>query len=83
LERRKTRAGRDSIDHAPNGHDDVCNAVAGCASLLSAESHYWRDNMAWVLDGPAEGPSAGPSLDPRRSIWGPPALGGIAPWLSR
>jgi len=48
LERRKTRAGRDSIDHAPNGHDDVCNAVAGCASLLAAESHYWRDQMAWV-----------------------------------
>jgi hypothetical protein len=29
LERRTARGGRDSIDHAPNGHDDVANAVAG------------------------------------------------------
>jgi hypothetical protein len=29
LERRVSRAGRDSIDHAPGGHDDVANAVAG------------------------------------------------------
>jgi hypothetical protein len=35
LERRTTRAGRDSIDHPAGGHDDVANAVAG-ALLLSA-----------------------------------------------
>ncbi|MBV5270975.1 MAG: hypothetical protein JZU55_15075 [Afipia sp.] len=29
LERRAARSGKDSIDHAPNSHDDVCNAVAG------------------------------------------------------
>jgi len=29
LERRTARGGRDSIDHAPNGHDDLSNAVAG------------------------------------------------------
>jgi hypothetical protein len=29
LERRVGRGGRDSIDHAPGGHDDVANAVAG------------------------------------------------------
>jgi hypothetical protein len=29
LERRTSRAGRDTIDHAPNSHDDVANAVAG------------------------------------------------------
>ncbi len=29
LERRTARGGRDSIDHAPNLHDDVANAVAG------------------------------------------------------
>jgi hypothetical protein len=83
LERRATRAGRDSINHAPNGHDDVCNAVAGCASLLAAESPYWRNNMAWVSDGLSEALPAEPPLDPRRSIWGHPALGGVAPWLSR
>ncbi|MCA0344130.1 MAG: hypothetical protein LCH99_30975, partial [Proteobacteria bacterium] len=29
LERRTARGGRDSIDHAQGGHDDVANAVAG------------------------------------------------------
>jgi len=29
LERRTSRAGRDSIDHPPGGRDDVANAVAG------------------------------------------------------
>ncbi len=29
LERRVERSGKDSIDHAPGGHDDVANAVAG------------------------------------------------------
>lgn len=29
LERRTTRAGKDSIDHAPAAHDDIANSVAG------------------------------------------------------
>ena len=29
LERRTARSGRDSIDHTPGAHDDLCNAVAG------------------------------------------------------
>jgi hypothetical protein len=29
LERRTSRGGRDSIDHAPGSHDDIANAVAG------------------------------------------------------
>jgi hypothetical protein len=33
LERRTSRAGKDSIDHAPGSHDDLANAVAGAASL--------------------------------------------------
>jgi hypothetical protein len=36
LERRTTRGGRDSIDHAPHSHDDIANAV--CGALLLAES---------------------------------------------
>jgi hypothetical protein len=36
LERRTARGGRDSIDHAPGGHDDVANAVAG--AVVSAIS---------------------------------------------
>jgi hypothetical protein len=35
LERRTSRAGKDSIDHVPGGHDDVCNAVAGAAVLAA------------------------------------------------
>jgi len=29
LERRTSRAGRDSVDHAPRSHDDLVNSVAG------------------------------------------------------
>jgi hypothetical protein len=39
LERKTTRgSNRDSIDHAPGGHDDICNAVAG--ALLLAGKRY-------------------------------------------
>lgn len=37
LERRTSRGGRDSIDHAPGGHDDVANACSG--ALLLAGTH--------------------------------------------
>ena len=50
LERRTARSGRDSIDHGPNGHDDVCNAVAGVAGLLAVGSSY--NDMAWVGEIP-------------------------------
>lgn len=36
LERRTTRAGKDSIDHAPGGHDDVANAAMGALLLTKA-----------------------------------------------
>ena len=41
LERRTTRAGRDSVDHAPGQHDDVCNAVAGVMVLVAGKPD-WR-----------------------------------------
>ena len=34
LERRTARGGRDSVDHAPGGHDDVANSVAGAILLV-------------------------------------------------
>lgn len=34
LERRTARGGKDSIDHAPGGHDDLGNVVAGVAWCL-------------------------------------------------
>lgn len=45
LERRTARGGRDSIDHRPGAHDDLCNAVAGAiVSALAAGSN----TVAWV-----------------------------------
>ena len=37
LERRTARGGRDSIDHAPGGHDDVANAAAGALVLAAGQ----------------------------------------------
>jgi hypothetical protein len=34
LERRTSRSGRDSIDHAPGGHDDICNAACGALLMV-------------------------------------------------
>ena len=34
LERRTGRSGRDLIDHPPNGHDDLANAVAGLVAIV-------------------------------------------------
>jgi hypothetical protein len=46
LERRTSRGGRDSIDHAPGAHDDIANSVAG---LAAAPSKYRYDStMSWV-----------------------------------
>ncbi len=42
LERRTARGGRDTIDHAPGGHDDVANAVAGALVMATARRAYGR-----------------------------------------
>ena len=34
LERRTARGGRDSIDHGPQGHDDLANVAAGVHYLM-------------------------------------------------
>lgn len=48
LERRTARSGKDSIDHAPGAHDDVCNAALGALLLASATK-----SNALVLSQPA------------------------------
>lgn len=46
LERRTARGGRDSIDHAPGGHDDVANAVAGLlTNVRNRKSTYTLANL--------------------------------------
>lgn len=55
LERRTSRAGKDSIDHGPGAHDDVANAVAG-AALLARKPGY-DSSLAWI-SGPDRAVSA-------------------------
>jgi hypothetical protein len=38
LERRTAWGGKDSIDHAPGGHDDCANVAAGCLTLAAVGS---------------------------------------------
>lgn len=47
LERRTSRSGRDSVDHPPQGHDDLANAVCGVLAMLSSRTHAapWRFNF--------------------------------------
>jgi hypothetical protein len=42
LERRTSRAGRDTVDHAPGAHDDVANSVAGVAAMLASARPMMR-----------------------------------------
>jgi len=48
LERRTARSGKDSIDHGPGAHDDLCNAAAG--ALVAAGGPPAID---WAAVGPA------------------------------
>jgi hypothetical protein len=48
LERRSSRSGRDSVDHAPSAHDDVANAVAGALvtkldGLMNVTDEFMHD----------------------------------------
>jgi hypothetical protein len=47
LERRTTRAGKDSIDHAPGGHDDLANAVAGAFDVIAARPQLYLHYGGW------------------------------------
>jgi hypothetical protein len=45
LERRTARGGRDSIDHPPKGHDDVCNAAMGALVLLGGVASSYSEAL--------------------------------------
>jgi hypothetical protein len=47
LERRTARSGKDSIDHGPGSHDDLCNAVAGAAAI-AIDKYSYRSDYQWV-----------------------------------
>ena len=57
LERRTSRAGKDSIDHAPNAHDDLANAVAGAADLIAGRGEGTPPYFT-TYEGVPIGPSA-------------------------
>lgn len=46
LERKTSRAGRDTIDHPPGAHDDVANVVAGALVMVCSE----RFDSLWSED---------------------------------
>jgi hypothetical protein len=54
LERKTSRGGRQSIDHPPQGHDDIANAVCGALALAAG----WEGDFdlltwakAWAIPG--------------------------------
>jgi hypothetical protein len=72
LERRTARGGKDSIDHAPNAHDDLANSVAGVVAALASSAHGYDSSMEWV-----GGPESGQGL----SLWQHPYFnGGRSRW---
>jgi hypothetical protein len=62
LERRTARGGRDSIDHAPGGHDDRANVIAGLVSTKAASSYDLEKFMCGQVDEPKH------TRSPRRPV---------------
>jgi hypothetical protein len=69
LERRVARSGRDSIDHGPNGHDDVANAVAGAVILAAMSARVTTQLWMPDLRDPGEKMS-GPDQRQLLSVYG-------------
>ena len=40
LERKASRARRDSVDHPPGGHDDLANSCCGVLALLAGSTRH-------------------------------------------
>ena len=56
LERRTARSGKDSIDHAPGGHDDLVNAACGAVLAAGGRPPMRIDPAALARIGPASPP---------------------------
>lgn len=56
LERRTARGGRDSIDHARGGKDDVANAVCGSLVYVSSARHNQKAGWGTALIYPTSHP---------------------------
>jgi hypothetical protein len=71
LERRVSRAGKDSIDHGPGGHDDLSNAAAACLVLAArggSGKYRYNSTMSWVSDGENSAAAAADFLRMRGSM---------------
>jgi hypothetical protein len=70
LERRTSRAGKDTVDHAPGSHDDLANSVAGAIVLAAGENVdvlAWAKLLAVLPLSPVGEPSPPPALPWHRS----------------
>lgn len=67
LERRTGRSGKDSIDHAPNAHDDVANAAAGVLTSMGVRKYRYDASLAWV-GGPSDDLKQEQSLGAQRLV---------------
>jgi len=63
LERRTSRAGKDSVDHPPGAHDDVANAVAGALTMAAAAQHKVPIVAPFVVSVPRSMPGAPRGFD--------------------
>lgn len=57
LERNTSRGGKDSIDHARGGHDDVANAAAGALLTALAKRPQMRTSPLWYAGLPGPNPN--------------------------
>jgi hypothetical protein len=62
LERRTARSGKDSIDHAPGGHDDLANAVAGVLVGLDLDRRQPLISLNDVFAADSQGACVAPPL---------------------
>ncbi len=67
LERRTSRSGKDSIDHAPGSHDDLSNAAAGALLMVCKKKFNPVNDIDWVATGNS---ACNPSIHPE-SYTGP------------
>jgi len=57
LERRTSRSGKDSVDHAPGGHDDLINAAAGALVNAQALGPFLPDDIEnYIVRAPGHVP---------------------------
>jgi hypothetical protein len=79
LERRTSRSGRDSVDHPPQGRDDLANSCCGVLSLLSSRT----TQAPWLMDVWTGAIIEEPDTEEARLLRKESYLTGIAPEIIR